>query len=71
MDKPYVVQLIVNNKPELVTLNHIKLAKTVSQASISSLIKAFKLFKFREFTREKALPIELTQYIENFIEHNI
>ena len=70
-NKPYVVQLIVNNKPELVTLNHIKLARATSPASLACLTNAFRLYKFREFLIENRLPLELILPIEEIIEKNI
>ena len=70
-NKPYVVQLIVNNKPELVTLNHIKLARATSPASLACLTKAFRLYKFREFLIENRLPLELILPIEELVEKNI
>jgi len=69
-NQPYVVKLIVESKPKLVTLPFIELARTASPASMEVLIKAFGFAKIRGLVGERKLPNELTEYIEKFIGHN-
>jgi len=67
-NKPYVVQMIVDNKPELVTKPFVELARKTSPASVPILTKAMEIATLWEVGSKKGIPIELTHHIEKFVE---
>jgi len=70
-NKPYIVQLIVNRKPELVTLSDIELARETSPASVQILTKAMEIATeiatLWEVASIKGIPAEITDYIESLL----
>lgn len=66
-NKPYVVKMIVEKKPELVTQTDINIAQTTSPFSVPVLKKALRTKKFRQIAAENNLPIELIQHVEKIV----
>jgi len=69
-NKPYIMKLIVERKPELVTSSDIDLAKVTSPSLVQILRKAMEVAQLWEISSNNAIPAELAQYIEKFVEHN-
>lgn len=69
-NRPYIVQLITDKDPALVTISAINNAKVTCPASVLILTRTFEIAKFREFAMERELPVELRQYIEKFAAPN-
>jgi len=69
-NKPYIVQLIVDKKPELVALSDVKFARAKSLGSVPILSKAMRIPQLWEIASQKGIPIELTHHIEKFVERN-
>ena len=69
-NKPYFVQIILLNKPKLITLDHLKLAQEKCPAALPHLNKIVKLVRLKKFAKEKAMPNEVIQYIEKIVNKN-
>lgn len=70
-NKPYIVKIIADKRPGLVSLEDIKLAKETSPFSVPMLTKAFKLQKFRESELGRKLPVELSNIVEKHARYSV
>lgn len=69
-NKPYIVKLLVDAKPEFVELWDLRIANVTSPFSIPILFKAFKLAKLRAFAEKREIPFELVEHIGKFVSHD-
>lgn len=64
-NKPYIVKLILDQKPELIKWFCLRLANITSPGSIPILKQGLTIAAFRKSDLAKTLPAELILYIEN------